>query len=147
MDPGLGEQLPLHASSSMYAFDGDLNYNNGFNVVIQDTLFRQINNNVLVPTVTDILTTIAADSNATMLGPFNQGDQMVVTCRTRRIVPISFAYVGLFLATVVTPCHHFKSIYPVIQADGNDAACEALTRYFQVGITHSAASQLSTADI
>ena len=96
MDPGLGEQLPPHVSGSMYAFVGDLNYNNGFNIVIQDTLFHQTNNNVLVPTVAEILTTIAADPNATMLGPFNQDDQNVVTCRTRRIVPIPFAYVGLF---------------------------------------------------
>ena len=96
MDPGLGEQLPPHVSGSMYAFDGDLNYNNGFHVVIQETLFHQTNNNVLVPTVAEILTTIAADPNATMLGPFNQGDQNIVTCRTRIIVSIPFAYVGLF---------------------------------------------------
>ena len=47
----------------------------------------------------------------------------------RKIVPISFQYVGLFLSQPdgVTPHFYFDTILPQIEADGRNQMCLPLT--------------------
>ena len=81
-----------------------------------------------------------------MVGPFVAGDADTEAVLVRKIVPIPFQYVGLFLSQPdgVTPRFYFDTILPQIEADGRNQMCLPLTWYFQVAITRRQPADISS---
>ena len=118
-----------------FAFDGDLFRNQGLNVEVSPDVYNLVPNATLVPTVPHILAQLAANPALTSLGPYANGDANTEVIRVRRVVPIPFTFVSLFLAQPVTPRFFFESIHPVMVASGIEADCASFIRFFQVAIT------------
>jgi len=65
------------------------------------------------------------------LGPFTAGDPETKLLRTRHAVLVPSEYAGLILAhgEGMTPRAFFDEVYPLVQTDGNEVACLALTNF------------------
>ena len=111
-----------------FAFDGDLFRNQGLNVEVSPDVYNLVPNATLVPTVPHILAQLAANPALTSLGPYANGDANTEVIRVRRVVPIPFTFVSLFLAQPVTPRFFFESIHPVMVASGIEADCASWDR-------------------
>ena len=145
LDQPLG-QPPHNRYDTFYAFDGDLLDNIAYHAIIPNGSYDLIVNTVLVADVPTTLAAIGGDPNLTMMGPHNPGDANTEVVRVRRIVPVPFMYVPIFLANEVTPRFYFETIYPQVAADNRAAECVALHRFFQVAITASALGAPSVLD-
>jgi hypothetical protein len=137
LDRALGAP-PSNLYGNTYAFESDLFQNQGLNVEIPNEFFNLIPNQVLAPTAAFIQTAVAATPALEFLGPFANGDAGTEVVRVRKIIPIPFQYVNIFLASPITPSAFFTTIYPQMVIDGTDVACAAFITFFQVAITRSA---------
>jgi hypothetical protein len=89
-----------------------------------------------------ILTALATDNNPDLqLGPFDVGDPDTEQLRTRNAVIIPSQYVGIILTHTdgMQPRAFFDEVYPLMQAEGLEAACLALTNFVRMAITISVA--------
>ena len=85
-----------------------------------------------------IQTAVAATPALAFLGPFANGDAGTEVVRVRKIIPIPFQHVNIFLASPITPSAFFTTIYPQMVIYGTDAACAAFITFFQEVIMRSA---------
>jgi len=132
---------PSPLDGRTFAFDGDLFNNQGLNVEMVDDHYNYATQHpMLVPNVAHILTQLAADPLLELFDPFLPAAANTEAVKVRRLIPIPFKYVPIFLATAVTPRYYFETIYPLLVADNNDVACLALTKFFQTAITRAAAN-------
>lgn len=111
------------------------------NVELPGTLYVLTPNQVLVPTVRHILTSIQNDATLNHFGPYAVADANTELVRVRKIIPLPFKYVSLFLSQAITPRMHFEIIYPLLVTDQLDVQCRVLTRFFQMAMTRQAANQ------
>jgi len=129
LDQALGAPpCPLYGKP--FAFEGNLFNNQGLNVELPNEFFSLVGNQLLVPTAQVIQTAVAADPATEMLGPYVAGDAGTAIVRVRKMIPIPFKYVNLFLATEVTPKIFFNTIYPQMVIDGLELACTSLITFF-----------------
>ena len=119
----------------LYAFDNDLHRNQGSTVEITNGYFNLVPNTVLVSTVPNILTELAADPTLETLGPYANGDANTQVVRSRYIIPIPFKYVNIFLASGITPRRFFLEVYPLMVTDQIDQDCSSLIRFMQIALT------------
>ena len=131
---------PSLIDGRLFAFDGDLYQNQGHTVEITNDCFTLVPNQVQVPTVGHILTQLAADPALEFFGPYAAQDANTEVVRVRKIIPILFKYVSLFLAREVSPRYFFEHIHPQMITDGIDNACAPFIRFFKIAITRSAAN-------
>ena len=117
------------------------------NVELPGTLYVLTPNQVLVPTVRHILTSIQNDATLNHFGPYAVGDANTELVRVRKIIPLPFKYVSLFLSQAITPRMHFEIIYPLLVTDQLDVQCRVLTRFFQMAMTRQAANQPSALEV
>ena len=142
MDQPLGAPLsPVYGK--FYAFDGDLHRDQGVTVEMPDTLYQLSNAQVLVPTVARILQSFQQDATLQHFGPHANGDANTELVRMRKMIPLPFEYVSIFLARAMTPRDYFETVYQQMVVDQVDQACRALTKYFQLAITRQAVGQPS----
>jgi hypothetical protein len=92
---------------------------------------------------------LTADLQAAAVGPFNNGDSNMATVRTRCIVPLPHKYASLFLTNAegIAPRYCFKTILPIIKADGMAATCEPLMRFCLAAITTPGQGQVLAVQI
>ena len=112
----------------------------GILVKVLPSTFNQTTTNVLVPTLTGVLTAMASNNDPNLqLGPFTAGDPETELLRTRHAVLVPSEYVGLILAhgDGMTPRAFFDEVYPLLQTDGNEVACLALTNFVRMAMTLS----------
>ena len=145
LDQPLG-QPPNPRYDTFYAFDGDLLDNVAYHATIPNACYDLIPNTILVSEVPAITAALGGDPNLVTMGPHNPGDANTEAVRVRKIIPIPFAYVPIFLANEVTPRFYFEVIYPQLVADHRDAECIALHRFFQVAITTTVLGNPSVLD-
>lgn len=76
-----------------------------------------------------------------LLGPFTAGDPETEQLRTRNAVLVPARYAGLILAhgDGMSPRAFFDEVYPLIQVEGTEASCLALTNFVRMAITISVA--------
>ena len=117
------------------------------NVELPGTLYVLTPIQVLVLTVRHILTSIQNDATLDHFGPYAVGDANTELVRVRKIIPLPFKYVSLFLSQAITPRMHFEIIYPLLVTDQLDVQCRVLTRFFQMAMTRQAANQPSALEV
>ena len=81
---------------------GELHHNQQIMVEFRNDYFNQTNQ-VLVPTAAVIDNALAADADATSVGPYNNEDAGTEPLRVRRTCYVPPAYVPLFLAGPTSP--------------------------------------------
>jgi hypothetical protein len=119
----------------LYAFDNDLHRNQGSTVEITNGYFNLVPNTVLVSTVPNILTELAADPALETLRPYANGDANTQVVRSRYLIPIPFKYVNIFLASGITPRRFFLEVYPLMVTDQIEQDCLSLIRFMQITLT------------
>ena len=146
-EPILGAPVDPSLDGKFIAFDGELIYNQGSLVEIPSDAFNRITNQVLVRTIPALKAALAGDLDPSfMVGPFVAGDADTEAVLVRKIIPIPFKYVGLFMSQLdgVTPRFYFDTILPQIELDGNAQMCLPLTHFFQVTITRRQATDITS---
>jgi hypothetical protein len=130
--------VPEHPATDnrIFAFEGELIGTQGYLVEVPDDSFN-LTNRMILPEVGLVRGLLAADPQATILGPFADGEANTAPARTRFVVPIPNKYAGLFLAHPggIPPRYYFETILPVVEADGMAGTCEPLTRFCLAAIT------------
>ena len=126
-------------NNKFFAFEGELVANSGHTVEIDTSVFNLFNNQLAVPTVNHITSSIASDPNLEMLGPYTANDAHTEPVKTRRIVPIPHFLAGLWMpfSEGITAKYFWETVYPAIQAAGFEADCKALIQFFQIMITRA----------
>ena len=139
---GYGLPPDVAVDDKYYGWDSEFIMGNGILVEVLPTTFNQTTTDVLVPTMAGILTALATDNDPDLqLGPFNVGDPDTEPLRTRNAVIIPSQYVGIILTHTdgMQPRAFFDEVYPLMQAEGTEAACLALTNFVRMAITISVA--------
>lgn len=137
-EQGLGAVADPSIDGKLFALDGELIHNTASTVEIDPSVFHQINNQVLVCTLDSLKTELAGNNDpAVMVGPFTTGDADTEAVLVCKCTPLPNKYVSLFMAEGdgVCPRYFFDTVLPVMEADGTDAACLPLIRYFHVALT------------
>jgi hypothetical protein len=110
---------------------------NGTLVEVLPASFSQTTTNVIVPSSNHGR---CPNNNPNLkLGPFNVGDPDTEQLRTRNAVIVPSQYVGIILTHIdgMQPRAFFDEVYPLMQAEGTEAACLALTNFVRMAITIS----------
>ena len=131
----------------LYAFDNDLHRNQGSTVEINNHYFNLVPNTVLVSTVLNLLTELAADPTLETLGPYANGDANTEVVRSRYIIPIPFKYANIFLASGITPRRFFLEVYPLMVTDQIEQDCLSLIRFMQIALTIPGPNLPSTIEV
>ena len=98
-EPALAAPSDPSLDGKFFAFDGELIYNQGSLVEVPTTAFHQTTNQVLVCTIHALNAALAGDTDPSLLvRPFAAGDADTEAVLVRKIVPIPFQYVDLFLS-------------------------------------------------
>jgi hypothetical protein len=123
-----------------YGWDSEFTMGNGTLVEVLPTSFNQTTTDVLVPTMAGVLTAMATNNDPNLkLGPFTVGDPDTELLRTRNAVIVPSQYVGIILTHVdgngMQPRAFFDEVYPLMQAEGTEAACLALTNFVRMAIS------------
>ena len=142
-EQGLGAVADPSIDGKFFALDGELIHNTASTVEIDPSVFHQINNQVLVRTLASLKTELAGNNDpVVMVGPFATGDADTEAVLVRKCIPLPNKYVSLFMAAGdgVSPRYFFDTVLPVMEADGTDAACLPLIRYFQIALTRRTAT-------
>ena len=139
-----GYGLPLDAAvdDKYYGWDSEFIMGNGTLVEVLPSTFNQTTTDVLVPTLAGIMTALAGDTDPNLLlGPFTAGDPETELLRTRNAVLVPARYAGLILAhgDGMSPRAFFDEVYPLMQVEGTEASCLALTNFVRMAITISVA--------
>ena len=139
-----GYGLPLDAAvdEKYFGWDSEFIMGQGTLVEVLPTTFNQTTTEVLVPTLTGVMTALAlaGDNDPNLqLGPFTAGDPETELLRTRHAVLVPSEYAGLILAhgDGMPPRAFFDEVYPLIQTEGTEVACLALTNFVRMAITIS----------
>ena len=90
--------------------------------------FNLVPNTVLVSTVPNLLTVLAANPTLEALRPHAAGDANTEVVCSRYIIPIPFKYVNIFLASGITPRRFFMEVYPLMVTDQIEQDCQSLIR-------------------
>ena len=146
-EQGLGAIADPSIDGKYFALDGELIHNTASTVEIDSSVFHQINNQVLVRTLDALKTELAGNTDPmVMVGPFATGDADTEAVLVRKCIPLPNKYVALFMAAGdgVTPRYFFDTVLPVMEADGTNAACLPLIRYFQVALTRRNAASITS---
>ena len=139
---GYGRPLDAAVDDKYYGWDSEFIMGNGTLVEVLPTTFNQTTTDVLVPTLAGITTAMAGDTDPNLLlGPFTAGDPETEQLRTRNAVLVPARYAGLILAhgDGMSPRAFFDEVYPLIQVEGTEASCLALTNFVRMAITVSVA--------
>lgn len=129
---GYGRPLDAAVDDKYYGWDSEFIMGNGTLVEVLPTTFNQTTTDVLVPTLAGITTAMAGDTDPNLLlGPFTAGDPETEQLRTRNAVLVPARYAGLILAhgDGMSPRAFFDEVYPLIQVEGTEASCLALTNF------------------
>ena len=121
--------------NKIFAFDGDLFSNQGMNVHLDDALFDEQANQIIIPTVTTVLDALVQDPAVVMMGPYTNNDAGTEVKKFRGIIPIPNCYVHVFLANEVTPNYFFTYVYPQMVIDGHEQDCAAFIDFFRAAMT------------
>jgi hypothetical protein len=133
----------------MFAQKGDLHRNQAVLVEWKADYFHQLPQQILVPTPVTIDTVYATQPEATMLGPYAQGEPGTELIKVRRTCFVPPKYVPLFLEAPLTPREAWERVRGQMVIDGQQVACQALIKYFQAALTRpgaGAAPSLALAD-
>lgn len=135
-DRAMGAPEHPATDNKLFAFEGDVIGTQGYLVELSDDTFNLVGHMIL-PTVGLVRGILAANLDATTVGPFAEGDANTSRLRTRGLVPVPHKYAALFLAHPggVTARYYFETILPVIERDGMADICEPLTRFCTAAIT------------
>jgi hypothetical protein len=134
VDRALGASAsPL--DGKLYAFNNDLHRNQGSAVEISNHYFNLVPNTVMVSTVPNILTELAADPTLETLGPYVNGDANTEVVHSRYLIPILFNYVNIFLPSGITPRRFFLEVYTLMVTDQIEQDCLSLIRFMQIALT------------
>jgi len=136
--PRLG-MPPCDWDDKLFAQKGDLHRNQAVLVEWKSDYFHQLNQQVLVPAPATIDTTIAAEPDLELLGPYAQGEAGTELIKVRRTCFVPPKYVSMFLGAPLTPREAWERVRGQIVIDGKEEACRALVKYLQAAITRSAA--------
>ena len=119
-----------------FAIEGELigHHGHGHVVEILTTVFNKMNTQVVVPDAAIIVAELAAHPATAVMGPYNAGDEDTTGAKSRKICPVPHDIAGLFAARPggITWQYFFSTIYPAIQADGNEGAYAPLILVFQM---------------
>jgi hypothetical protein len=107
-------------------------------VIIPDTLYNQLPV-VQVPTHGLVEQELAANPQATLLGPYPAGTNDVDPIITRQLVVVPNCYVRPFLTTGLAPVQAYTLLHGMIMQDGNGVACAPLLDWLRTTLTHRAA--------
>ena len=132
--------VPEHPATDnrIFAFEGELIGTQGYLVEVPDDSFNLTNRMILPEVGLVVRCLLAADPQATILGPFADGEANTSPARIRFVVPIpNKKYASLFLAHPggIPPRYYFETILPVVEAKGMAVTCEPLTRFCLAAIT------------
>jgi hypothetical protein len=106
-------------------------------VAIPDTLFNQLPV-VQVPCHGLLQQELAANPQATLLGPYQAGTNDVDPVVTRQLVVVPNSYVRPFLATGLPPIQAYTLLHGMITQDGNAVACAPLLDWLRTTLTRRA---------
>ena len=113
---------------------GELHHNQQIMVEFRNDYFNQTNQ-VLVPTAAVIDNALAADADATSVGPYNNEDAGTEPLRVRRTCYVPPAYVPLFLAGPTSPRAAWETVRAQIVTNNKVAACQPLIDFLRVALT------------
>jgi hypothetical protein len=119
----------------VYAQKGDLHRNQAVLIEWKAEYFRQLTQQILVPTAATIDTVFAAQPEAEVLGPFAQDEAGTELIKVRRTCFVPPRYVPLFLASPLKPREAWERVRGQIVTDGQSVACLALIKYLQAALT------------
>ena len=123
----------------IYAQKGDLYRNQAVLVEWKSDYFRQINQQLLVPTAATIDTVLAAHPEAELLGPYAQAEAGTEIIKVRRTCFVPPRYVPMFLAGPIMPRDAWERVRGQIVVEGQEVACQALIKFLQAAITRAVA--------
>jgi hypothetical protein len=130
--------VPEHPATDnrMFAFAGEIIGTQGYLVEVLNDSFN-LTGRMILPDVGLVRGLLAAGPQATVVGPFAEGDASTSAACTRCLVPLPNRYATLFLAHPggVPPRYYFETILPVIEADGMAVTCKPLTCFCLAAIT------------
>ena len=119
----------------IFAQKGDLHRNQAVIIEWKADYFRQLNQQLLVPTSVTIDTTLAAQPELELLGPYAQAEGGTELIKVRRTCYVPPRYVPLFLAEPLAPRAAWERVRGQIALEGHDEACHALVKYLQAALT------------
>ena len=128
LDGALGAH-PSNLFGNIYAFEGDLFHNQGFNVELPNEFFNLIPNQVLAPTAAFIQTDVTATPDLKFLGPFVNGDASTEIVRVRKAIPKTVPVCPHMAAINAGPLQLAMPAPPVasfVQQDFNDLSKDPL---------------------
>jgi hypothetical protein len=123
----------------IYAQKGDLHRNQAVLIEWKSDYFRQLNQQLLVPSAATIDTVIAAQPEVDLLGPYAPADAGTELIKVRRTCFVPPRYVPLFLAGPITPREAWERVRGQIVVEGQEVACQALIKFLQAAITRAVA--------
>ena len=82
-------------------------------------------------------TSLAGDTNLTLLGPYGAGDAEVEIIRCRKTVYVPAPYVGLLLSTDLSPAQAWNRLCGVIVDAATTAACRPIIAWLHDAIVRS----------
>ncbi len=122
----------------IYAQKGDLYRNQAILIEWEPDYFRQLGQQLLVPSAATIDTTFAAQPEVEFLGPYAQGEDGTELIKVRRTCFVPPRYVPLFLGNPLTPREAWERVRGQIVLEGQEVACHALIKYLQASLTYAA---------
>jgi len=122
----------------IYAQKGELHRNQSVIVEWKADYFRQLNQQLLVPTAVTIDATLAAQPELELLGPYAQAEGGTELIKVRRTCFVPPCYVPMFLGEPLTPRAAWERVRGQIVLDGNEVSCLALVKYLQAALTRPA---------
>ena len=121
----------------IYAQKGDLHRNQAVLIEWKSDYFRQVNQQLLVPTAATIDTVLAAQPEAELLGPYAQAEAGTELIKVRRTCFVPPRYVPMFLAGPLTPREAWERVRGQIVTEGQEVACQPLVKFLQAAITRA----------
>jgi len=122
----------------IFAQKGDLHRNQAVIIEWKADYFRQLTQQLLVPTTVTIDTTLAAQPELELLGPYAQAEGGTELIKVRRTCFVPPRYVPLFLGEPLTPRDAWDRVRGQIALEGQEVACHALVKYLQAALTRPA---------
>ena len=126
-----------------FANRGDVSYGTP-PLAVWDSTYLHLAPAVYVLSAAAIDTSLARESNVTLLGPYGAGDAGVEIIRCRKKVYVPTPFVGLLLSADLSPMEAWKRLRGAIGDTVTEAACRPIIDWLRTGIvrfgpnTHSA---------
>jgi hypothetical protein len=122
----------------IFAQKGDLHRNQAVIIEWKADYFRQLNQQLLVPTTVTIDATLAAQPELELLGPYAQAEDGTELIKVRRTCFIPPRYVPFFLREPLTPREAWERVRGQVVLDGLEGDCHAMVKYLQAALTRPA---------